>query len=105
MLTIFSNAHKRRFLRRRQSPRLPHHRRHRSSAAVAARPASRRSRAGARHSHKAIINVYLPGGPPHLDMWDLKPDAPREIRGEFKPIQHQRPRHRDLRALPAHRRA
>jgi len=38
-------------------------------------------------SHKAIINVYLPGGPSHLDMWDLKPDAPAEIRGEFKPIQ------------------
>ncbi len=38
-------------------------------------------------SHKAIINVYLPGGPSHLDMWDLKPDAPREIRGEFVPIQ------------------
>jgi hypothetical protein len=37
-------------------------------------------------SHKAIINVFLPGGPPHLDMWDLKPDAPREIRGEFNPI-------------------
>jgi hypothetical protein len=36
--------------------------------------------------HKAIINVYLPGGPPHQDMWDLKPDAPREIRGEFDPI-------------------
>lgn len=38
-------------------------------------------------SHKAIINVFLPGGPPHLDMWDLKPDAPSEIRGEFSPIQ------------------
>jgi hypothetical protein len=37
-------------------------------------------------SHKAIINVFLPGGPPHLDMWDLKPDAPAEIRGEFRPI-------------------
>jgi hypothetical protein len=37
-------------------------------------------------SHRAIINVFLPGGPPHLDMWDLKPDAPAEIRGEFKPI-------------------
>src|SRR5687768_8284091 len=32
-------------------------------------------------SHKAIINVFLPGGPPHIDMWDLKPDAPAEIRG------------------------
>ncbi len=38
-------------------------------------------------SHKAIINIYLPGGPSHLDMWDLKPDAPREVRGEFNPIQ------------------
>src|ERR1700749_962896 len=36
--------------------------------------------------HKAIINIYLPGGPPHQDMWDLKPNAPREIRGEFDPI-------------------
>jgi len=37
--------------------------------------------------HKAVINVFLPGGPPHQDMWDLKPDAPEGIRGEFKPIQ------------------
>src|SRR5881394_2743683 len=36
--------------------------------------------------HKAIINIYLPGGPPHLDMWDIKTEAPREIRGEFNPI-------------------
>ncbi len=32
------------------------------------------------------ILVFLNGGPSHLDMWDLKPEAPREIRGEFKPI-------------------
>lgn len=38
------------------------------------------------HSHKAIINVYLPGGPSHLDMWDVKANAPREVRGEFSPI-------------------
>src|SRR4051794_19511850 len=44
------------------------------------------AQAGVRSSHKAIINIYLPGGPPHLDMWDLKPDAPVEVRGEFKPI-------------------
>src|SRR5436190_22083192 len=37
-------------------------------------------------SHKAVINIFLGGGPPHQDMWDLKPDAPAEIRGEFKPI-------------------
>ncbi|OWK43057.1 DUF1501 domain-containing protein [Fimbriiglobus ruber] len=35
---------------------------------------------------KAVINVFLGGGPPHQDMWDLKMDAPAEIRGEFKPI-------------------
>src|SRR4051812_32342767 len=36
--------------------------------------------------HKSIINVYLPGGPPHQDMWDIKTEAPSEIRGEFRPI-------------------
>ena len=41
---------------------------------------------GLGRSHKAIINIFLPGGPPHQDMWDLKPDAPAEIRGEFQPI-------------------
>lgn len=42
-------------------------------------------------SHKAVINVFLGGGPPHQDMWDLKPEAPSEIRGEFKPISTQVP--------------
>lgn len=41
---------------------------------------------GSGSSRKAIINIYLPGGPSHLDMWDLKPNAPAEIRGEFSPI-------------------
>ena len=41
---------------------------------------------GAKPSHKAVIMVYLAGGPPHQDMFDLKPNAPVEIRGEFKPI-------------------
>jgi hypothetical protein len=36
---------------------------------------------------KSVIMVYLPGGPSHIDMYDLKPDAPGEFRGEFKPIQ------------------
>jgi hypothetical protein len=35
---------------------------------------------------KSAIMVYLPGGPSHMDMWDLKPDAPAEFRGEFSPI-------------------
>jgi len=37
-------------------------------------------------SQKAAIMIYLPGGPSHMDMYDLKPDAPAEFRGEFKPI-------------------
>lgn len=37
-------------------------------------------------SHKAIINIFLPGGPPHQDMWEIKHDAPREIKGEFEAI-------------------
>src|ERR1700730_6288851 len=36
--------------------------------------------------HKAVINIYLGGGPPHQDMWEIKTEAPREIRGEFQPI-------------------
>src|SRR4029079_16519652 len=39
-----------------------------------------------RTTNKAAIMVYLPGGPSHMDMWDLKPDAPKEFRGEFRPI-------------------
>src|SRR6185369_14741060 len=41
---------------------------------------------GIRRSHKAIIMIFLPGGPSHQDIFDLKMDAPSEIRGEFKPI-------------------
>jgi hypothetical protein len=37
-------------------------------------------------SNKSAIMIYLPGGPSHIDMYDLKPDAPKEFRGEFKPI-------------------
>lgn len=42
--------------------------------------------AGVRRSHKAIIMVYMAGAPSHQDMYDLKMDAPSEIRGAFKPI-------------------
>jgi hypothetical protein len=40
-----------------------------------------------RSRDKAVIMVYLNGGPSHVDMYDLKPNAPVEVRGEFKPIQ------------------
>ncbi len=38
------------------------------------------------NQNKSVINIFLGGGPPHQDMWDLKPEAPVDIKGEFKPI-------------------
>src|SRR6266702_7429003 len=49
------------------------------------------AQAGIRRSHKAIIMIYLPGGPPHQDMFDIKTDAPSEIRGEFRAIKTKIP--------------
>lgn len=37
-------------------------------------------------SNKSVIFVWLPGGPPHLDMYDMKPEAPSDYRGDFRPI-------------------
>ena len=34
----------------------------------------------------AVILLWLPGGPPHMETYDLKPDAPSDYRGDFKPI-------------------
>jgi hypothetical protein len=42
--------------------------------------------AGESSQQKAVIMIFLAGGPPHQDMLDLKPDAPVEVRGEFDPI-------------------
>jgi len=44
------------------------------------------AQAGIRGSQKSVILIYLVGGPPHQDMFDLKPDAPGEIAGPHKPI-------------------
>lgn len=41
---------------------------------------------GISRSSKSVIMVYLPGGPPHQDMYDLKMEAPAEVRGEFRPM-------------------
>jgi hypothetical protein len=49
-------------------------------AADAVRQAAEAARAD------ACIIVFLNGGPSHLDMWDMKPEAPAEVRGPFKPI-------------------
>ncbi|MGE3804629.1 MAG: DUF1501 domain-containing protein [Gemmataceae bacterium] len=37
-------------------------------------------------SDRAVIFIWLPGGPPHMETYDMKPDAPEEYRGAFKPI-------------------
>jgi hypothetical protein len=44
------------------------------------------ARAGVRSSTKSVILIYLVGGPPHQDMFDLKPNAPAEIAGPWRPI-------------------
>jgi hypothetical protein len=56
----------------------------RAAAATPPRP-TRAPRAGGFGRARACILLYAYGGPSHLDTWDLKPDAPREIRGEFRP--------------------
>ena len=35
---------------------------------------------------KSVVMLFLQGGPSHIDIWDPKPDAPSNVRGEFKPI-------------------
>jgi hypothetical protein len=42
--------------------------------------------AGITSSRKSVILIYLVGGPPHQDMFDLKPNAPQEIAGPWRPI-------------------
>jgi hypothetical protein len=48
-----------------------------TASASPARPAARA---------RSVILLFLSGGPSHLDMWDLKPEAPEEIRGTFRPV-------------------
>ena len=43
--------------------------------------------ASSRAKAKSVIMVWLAGGPSTIDMWDLKPNAPKEYAGEFKPIE------------------
>lgn len=56
--------------------------------------------AGVRGSRKALINVHLDGGAPHMDFTDLKPEAPAEIRGEFLPIETSLPGFQICELLP-----
>ena len=42
---------------------------------------------GDANSDTSVIFIWLPGGPPHMETYDMKPDAPAEYRGDFRPIQ------------------
>ncbi|MFN0052216.1 MAG: DUF1501 domain-containing protein [Planctomycetales bacterium] len=44
------------------------------------------SSAAARHQGNSCVFLFLFGGPSHIDLWDMKPEAPAEIRGEFQPV-------------------
>lgn len=44
------------------------------------------AQAGMGRGHKSVIMIFLPGGPSHQDLFDLKTEAPSEVRGEFRPM-------------------
>src|SRR5579872_6178040 len=50
----------------------------------------------------SVIFVWLPGGPPHMEMYDLKPEAPSDYRGEFRPIPTHVPGMDVCELLPLH---
>ena len=82
MLNLFEDSTNRRAILRMGSLgigglSLPNLLRHEALAAEAT---------GLKPKRKSVILLWLAGGPSHIDMYDLKPDAPAEIRGEFKPI-------------------
>ncbi|QDU95032.1 DUF1501 domain-containing protein [Lignipirellula cremea] len=49
---------------------------------------------------KNIIFYWCQGGPPHQDMWDMKPNAPAEVRGEFNPIATDLPGYQVCELMP-----
>jgi hypothetical protein len=59
--------------------------------AYAAQAATKYAGARGWESAKNVVMVFLQGGPSHIDIWDPKPDAPSNIRGEFKPIKTKIP--------------
>lgn len=58
--------------------------------------------AGPSYDERAIIFVWLPGGPPHMETYDMKPDAPSEYRGDFRPIHTSVPGMDVCELLPLH---
>ncbi len=56
--------------------------------------------AGGAAEKRNVILVFQPGGPSHIDMWDMKPDAPVEYRGEFDSIETNLPGYRVCEMMP-----
>ena len=52
----------------------------------------------------SVIFIWLPGGPPHMETYDMKPDAPAEYRGDFRPIRTNVPGIDVCEHLPMHTR-
>src|SRR3954454_7100994 len=52
----------------------------------------------------SVILIWLPGGPPHMEMYDMKPNAPEEYRGAFQPIRTNVPGIDVSEHLPMHAR-
>lgn len=53
-------------------------------------------------SDTSVIFIWLPGGLPHMDTYDMKPDAPMEYRGDFQPIRTNVPGMQVCELLPRH---
>ena len=54
------------------------------------------------HDERSCILIFNLGGPPQVDLWDMKPDAPAEVRGPFKPIRTNAPEIQISEILPLH---
>ncbi len=54
------------------------------------------------YEENACILLFNLGGPSHLDLWDMKPDAPSEVRGPFRPISTKSPEIQISEVLPMH---
>ena len=59
---------------------------------------------GDRSPDTSVIFIWLPGGPPHMEMYDMKPDAPAEYRGDFRPVRTNVPGIDVCEHLPMHTR-
>jgi hypothetical protein len=64
----------------------------------------RATEAGDATPETAVILVWLPGGPPHMETYDLKPNAPSEYRGDFRPVRTNVPGIDVCEHLPMHTR-